>query len=350
MAQDKSRNRRHVFLILRIAVVAGGVVAAIMWLSSGDRWSELKGVFVRMDMWVFGCVFGVFCVSQVLVGLRWWLLLRTQAIYIDFLAAVRLYLLGWFYNNVMPSSIGGDLIRIWYVGKHTEKRFEAGLSVLVDRAIGLASTLIIAFFFYVVFLRSAGQKIEFAAKSGSGGVLSRYWPVTGLVVAAVLGGFLVHAGGRAMLKRVWGAACVHARLMAEKLVYAGKLYGRRPLVILATFWLTVLLQITTITGFWFLGKNLGIEAGVKYYYVFFTLVWVIGAVPVSIGGAVVVEGALVLLFVNFAVPSVSQGDAVALALCQRVIWLLASVPGAIIHLAGAHLPKEFSVDCAKPAE
>jgi hypothetical protein len=64
---------------------------------------------------------------------------------------------------------------------------------------------------------------------------------------------------------------------------------------------------------------------------------------VSIGGAVVIEGMLVWLFVNFA--GVAEADAMALALCQRFIWILASLPGAVIHLIGAHLPKNFSVDC-----
>jgi uncharacterized membrane protein YbhN (UPF0104 family) len=129
----------------------------------------------------------------------------------------------------------------------------------------------------------------------------------------------------------------------KKLIYAGKLYGSKPLVILATFALTVGLQIMVITGFWVLGSNLGIKAALTDYYVVFTLVWVIGTVPVSIGGAVWVEGTLVGLFWTLAgVPSL---DATALALCQRFIWLLASLPGAVIHLTGSHLPKDFSVDC-----
>ncbi len=101
-----------------------------------------------------------------------------------------------------------------------------------------------------------------------------------------------------------------------------------------------------ITGFWFLGRSLGITAGIKYYYVFFTLTWVLGAIPISIGGAVVVEGMLIVLFVNIA--NVAEDSAYALALCQRAVWILASLPGAAIHLFGAHLPKDFSIDCDKP--
>lgn len=331
MADGKADKKARVLLVVRISVVAVGLVLAAIWVFSERIWTDLKGAFARMDLWVFACVFGVFCLSQLIVGLRWWLLLRTQGIFINFWVAVRLYFLGWFYNNVMPGSVGGDLVRIWYVTKHTEKKFEAGLSVFVDRAIGLLSTLIIAVFFYVGFLRS--EKIPFV---GADSPVFRYWWLVLLVVAAGLGGLSAHRRGWTLIRRLWTGL----RGIIGKLLSAGRLYGRSPWVLLEAFALTVCLQIAVITGFWLLGRNIGIEAGLKYYYVFFTLVWVVGAIPVSIAGAGVVEGTLVVLFVSIA--GVAKADAMALALLQRLIWLLGSLPGAVIHMTGAHLPKDFS--------
>ena len=85
---------------------------------------------------------------------------------------------------------------------------------------------------------------------------------------------------------------------------------------------------------------------IKYYYVFFTLTWILGALPVSIGGAVVIEVALATLFIKFA--GVEEASAGVLVLCQRFVWILTSLAGAAIHLFGAHLPKEFSIDYDKP--
>ena len=158
------------------------------------------------------------------------------------------------------------------------------------------------------------------------------------VFFAVLGGLSAFRRGRTALGKLWSSVCK----VWKKLVSAGVLYGKSPLTVFLAFALTVVLQIATITGFWFLGSNIGIEASIKYYYVFFTLVWVIGAIPVSIAGAVVVEVALAKLFMG---AGVHEADAMALALLQRFIWLLASLPGALIHLTGSHLPKDFSVDC-----
>ena len=301
-----------------------------------------------MNLWVFACALGIFIIGQMIIGLRWWLLLRSQSIFIDFWAAVRLYFLGWFYNNFMPGSVGGDLLRAWYVTKHTDKKFEAVLSVFVDRVIGLLSTLAIAVFFYSLFLRGKGIVIT---SSVSGSFLGLFVQYKGLllwvfvVIAVIFCILLSHTRGRAMLAKAWNSIRLHAGTMIEKFKNAVILYCRKPLTILVVFTLTVFLQLLTITGFWLLGSNLGITASIKYYYVFFTLTWVFGAVPVSIAGAVVVEGLLAYLFTQFA--GVEAEAALALALCQRFVWMLASLPGAVIHLIGAHLPKDFFIDYSK---
>jgi len=343
MPEVDTKKSKRIFLLLRVTIIACGLLLGVFWVSREQRWSRLVQIFHQMNMVVFACVLGVFIVSQLIIGLRWWLLLRTQSVFIGFWAAVRLYFLGWFYNNFMPGSVGGDFLRAWYVAKYTHKRFEAVLSVFVDRLIGLLSTLVIAVFCYCLFLWG---KTLVVTSSGQGGLLAslasyrRAVLFTLAAIALVFCTLLLTRTGRNMLRKAFSSICVQGLKLIEKLKSAAVLYCRKPLVILLAFGLTVFLQILTITGFWFLGVSLGIEASIKYYYVFFTLTWVLGAVPVSIAGAVVVESMLAYLFIKFA--AVQPEPALALALCQRIVWMLASLPGAVIHLAGAHLPKDFS--------
>ncbi len=340
---------KYIFSFLRTLVVAIGIIWVIVWVSHGQRWSNLTSIFGQMNLGVFAVTLSIFVIGQVMVGFRWWLLLRTQSIFINLGAAVRLNFLGWFYNNFMPGSVGGDFLRAWYVTKHTDKRFEAALSVFVDRIIGLLSTLIIASFFYILFLRTQANAVTFTGPSGSLKFLAEYKRVILLVIVvltAVFCGLLLHRRSRVLLQTAWFHIRIHSVRAFEKLKNAVFIYYSKPLTILAVFGLTVSLQIITITGFWFLGKNLGITASLKYYYVFFTLTWVLGALPVSIGGAVVVEGILAYLFIHYA--GVEAEAALALALCQRIVWMIASLPGAVIHVIGAHLPKDFIVDHDKP--
>jgi uncharacterized protein (TIRG00374 family) len=343
----ETKKTSPIFLLLRIAVVAAGITFGVVWLSREQRWQNLVEILRQLNIAIFALALCIFVISQVIIALRWWLLLRTQSIFIDFWASVKLYFLGWFYNNFMPSSVGGDLIRAWYVTRHTDKKFQAVLSVFVDRIIGLSSTLIIAVFFYSIFLWGQASKIFTSGEKKTGLLKSiaehksyLFWLL--VVIAALFCVILLHRRGRAILQKAWSSLRNHSLRMIKKLKDAIILYCRKPLVILQAFGLTVFLQLLTITGFWFLGTNLGIEASIKYYYVFFTLTWVLGAVPVSIGGAVVVEGLLAYMFIHIA--GVQAEAALALALCQRIVWMLASLPGAAIHLMGAHLPKDFFID------
>ena len=351
MPKAKTKKSKYIFLFLRIAVVTAGIIWGLVWISRGDTWSKTTSIFRQMNLGIFAVILSIFVFGQVMVGFRWWILLRTQSIFISFPAAVRLNFLGWFYNNFMPGSVGGDLVRAWYVTKHTEKRFEAALSVFVDRIIGLFSTLVIASFFYTLFLRNQADAVTFTGPSASGPLkfLTEYKWIILLVIVVMIMVFcalLLHRRGRVLLQKAWFHIRINSLGAFEKCKNALIAYSGSPLTILAAFVLTVSVQIIVITSFWFLGKNLGISVSLKYYYVFFTLTWVLGALPVSVGGAVVVEGTLAYLFIRYA--GVEKEAAFALVMCQRIIWILASLPGAVIHLVGAHLPKDFFVDYEEP--
>jgi uncharacterized protein (TIRG00374 family) len=348
-------------MFIRIAVVVCGIIWGIFWVRREVGWANLADTFRSINLGIFALVLGVFIIAHMIVGLRWWLLLRSQSIFIRFWAAVRLYFLGWFYNNFMPGSMGGDIVRAVYVTKHTDKKFEAVLSVFVDRVIGLSSTLIIAVFFYLLFLRGKDLEITSSGTGGFVNFIAQYKSVFIWAIVVIVGVFfvlLLHKKSRSMLLK----ACLYIRQAGLKLIVKFRdaivIYCKKPLSILVAFGLTVFLQMLTITAFWLLGRNIGIQAGVKYYYVFFTLTWVLGAVPVSIGGMAVVEGMLAYMFITFA--GTAKSAASTLVLCQRAVWMLTSLPGAVIHLIGAHLPgdpknslqdrEDFFVDSKSPVD
>jgi uncharacterized protein (TIRG00374 family) len=339
-----TKKSKYIFLFLRIAVVAGGIIWAINWLCGDERWSNLAEVFCRLNIGVFIGVLGVFIISQIIVGLRWWLLLRTQSIFIDFWMAVRLHFLGFFYNNFMPGS-GGDWVRAWYITQHTDKKFVAVLSVFVDRVIGLMSMLIIAVFFSSIFLRGKID-ISFSGRGDSfiKSIAEHRRIILGLIAAGcvVFGGMSLHRPTRAILRRVRISVWEHSTKIIKKSTDSAIIYCNKPMTIFMALGLTVFQQIIIITSFWVLGVNMGIEAGVKYYCVIFPLTWVLGALPVSIGGMVVVEWMLAYMFIKFA--GVGTEVALALALCHRIVWMIISLPGAVIHLMGMHLPKDFTIE------
>ncbi len=343
-AQDVGK-KGHGSLIARIVVAT----AAILWVFRGQDWGELTAVLGGLSPWYFGLSLAIFAAAQVITAVRWWLLLRAQGIHIEVLAAVRLFYLGLFYNNVMPGAVGGDLLKAWYVAKHTDRRLEGVLSVVVDRAIGLAGLVVMAVLTYWTFVRGRIAGPLAAEGGGSPGWLSQHKTAVFWVFAAVVAALVVvlgHPYGRLRLggaaRRVLRRGVALLRRMKGALV----LYCRKPGTISWAFALTFISQSTVIVSFWLVGRDLGIEAELKCYFVIFPLAWVVGALPISVAGLGVVEAVIVELFTRLTGTPRELG--MALALCQRFIWVVASLPGGLIHLLGAHLPRDICIDAEPP--
>ncbi len=345
---DKQKKKQHLSIILRILVAAG-----VLWLAfGGEDLGELSKVLLGLNPWLFSAAVGLFLLAQVLFVIRWRLLLRVLSIHIGLGVGLKLHLLGWFYNNCLPSSVGGDLLRAWYITKHvdSDKRAEAALSVFFDRAVGLTGMILMASFFYwlVPVEGSAGQAGS-AADTGGSIVrsLAEYkwifiWAA--IAILAVFSAISAINKGRALLIKVWHRFWDIIVRIWVKGSAAVLLYSKSPITIISAIGLTFILQGISIIGFWLLGRDMGIGVHIKYYFVFFPVSWLVGTLPISIGGLGVIEGSIKLMFAKIGV----IGEyASAIAICQRLVWWVVSVPGVVIHLAGAHLPKEkreFFVD------
>jgi uncharacterized protein (TIRG00374 family) len=345
LAQTKSKGKkRHIFTVLRIIVAAGALYLAFRNQDLG----QLGGQLLKLNPLVFAAALGIFLLAQLLFVIRWRMLLRVLSINIGLGVGLKLHFLGWFYNNCLPSSVGGDLLRAWYITKHVEsnKRTEAALSVFFDRAIGLTGMFLMAagcWWLIPVEGQFDGQEAEIGSKIGILERIGENWLILVIVAVVLIAGFAGFAAnkrGRRLLVKVW----VKFRAIAAEGIAAAKLYARSPLTIIGTIALTVVLQGISIAGFSLLGRNLGIDVPIKYYFVFFPVSWLIGTIPISIGGLGVMEGSISYMFKAI---GVSGKNASAIAICQRLIWWCCAVPGIAIHLFGAHLPTnktEFFVD------
>ncbi|MBI4475781.1 MAG: flippase-like domain-containing protein, partial [Acidobacteria bacterium] len=75
---------------------------------------------------------------------RWALMLTAQDINVPHRLLVRSYLVATFFNNFLPSNIGGDVVRISDTAAPAGSKTVATTIVLLDRAVGLIGLLIVA--------------------------------------------------------------------------------------------------------------------------------------------------------------------------------------------------------------
>lgn len=346
MPQARVRKSKYISYVARLCIAGGALYLAFR----GEDLRQVAEVLLGLNLWIFAAAIAIYVVGQLIFVARWSLLLRVQSITIGFWPAVRLHFLGLFYNNCLPGAIGGDLPRAWYVTKHTNKKLEAALSVFVDRAVGLTGMLIMAFgCYWFVPEQSREKAFDFSFELGFLRSLSEHKlllagmsVVLGLVIVLAAS----HPKGRTLLARAFAGIGRRAAAVLSKVRQSIRVYCHKwPAIILALL-LTFCCQSMHVIALWLVGREIGIAAPAKYYFIFFPLSWLLGALPISVGGLGIMEGWLKVMFMQ--VGAISGREALALALCQRLIMLFASLPGALIHTIGAHLPKDFFVDYQEP--
>lgn len=324
-AAGQTTGSRAIRLTLLRAVVAISAMALILYYQD---LGALKATIGRIEPASLLLGIAAFLFGQVLLAVRWWVLLLGLEIRISLLVAIRLHMLGLFYNNLLPSSIGGDLLRAYYVARHTDRPMAAATSVFVDRLVGVGTMLLVVAG-VCVWLRPDLKAIIGPANSRPAVGI---WLIAGLSIATVLAGICL---------RFWPAIAHKIAAVTRKVLTTIKdctrIYADRPYVILIAMTMTICLQWTIILSFWVLGRGMAITAGIRYYLLIFPLTWLFSAIPVSLAGIGLLEGGMVALFTHLA--GVEQQKAFALALCQRLAWLVASLPGFVIHLSGSHRPK-----------
>jgi uncharacterized protein (TIRG00374 family) len=132
------------------ALVSVGLIAVIFWkLNLATVWEKSR----QLSAAVIFLVILMFVVQTFIAASRWWVILRHHQADIRLPTAVRFSFIGAFFNQLLPSSIGGDVARAWYAYSSGCSKKISVISVLSDRIYGMVmlAGLALAFFPVLVF-------------------------------------------------------------------------------------------------------------------------------------------------------------------------------------------------------
>jgi len=272
---------------------------------------------------------GGFVLSWLIISLRWRLLLGVQDIRIGVWEAVRMTFLGQFFNLVVPGLVGGDLVKAYYVSRHTPHKAATLVSVVVDRMMGLAElTFLAAVMAGVAAMTGLASREELALPV-------RLLPIVVLALAAVLIFVL-----SSRFRRLLHLEVFYQRLpIAHHIVAAGHaagLYARRPGKLIEAFLMTVGAQVIWIGSIYLIAVSLSLPTPWYRFYLYIPLIYIISAVPLTPGGVGLLEKMYAVFFVSGAT---TASMVLAVALLARLAPILCSLPGALVAIRGPRLPK-----------
>lgn len=252
--------------------------------------------------------------------IRWYILLISQKIYISSGKVFQFAMIGLFFNNIMPSLTGGDIIKGYYIFKNTHKKTEALTSIAMDRLLGL-----IALLGYAVI----------------GSIYLWNYPKLrslSLFILGVFGGVL--CVGVLFFQRKFWEKFSFLNSWLEKLkirqilikiydtIYA---YKDQKKYLLIALILSFVVQGCMIGLNYFIALSIGIrEIHFMTYFLFIPIATMISAIPISFGGWGIGETAYKDLFSIMGSHLSSAG--VAISVVYRLGMLLYSLIGFPIYL------------------
>jgi uncharacterized membrane protein YbhN (UPF0104 family) len=284
------------------------IVGLAYQVGSADAIARLRGVHLP----VLGLVVVILAVNVFFVTPRWAIILSALDYPIKFSALVSSVFLGFLFNQILPTGVGGDILRAWRA-RQLGVPLNVGLhSVILDRAAGL----------FVVFISTAV-------------LLPLSHPLIGqssLVQAMVLllaGGGLACAGLWAFGRTPMSSVRAIGRIQNSFVAFLGSLrsLARRPMSILGILALSMLGQLLAVVAIWLLAQELLINIGIVEIAVVTFGAMLAAAIPFSIAGWGIREGALILLFGGYGVPA---DAAFTVSILFGISLILAASPGLIV--------------------
>jgi glycosyltransferase 2 family protein len=264
-------------------------------------------------------------------ALRWWLLLRARGIAPAPLQTLRLQLIGCFWNCLFPGLTGGDAVKAWQVAQGSGRTADAIMSVLVDRIIGLLALFLLA--------ALAGTAL---GDSSAHHELAWRIRLVLLVIVPCCALWLSRALNRwTGLDRVIAWSLGRPRLAPA--VGALVAYRDHHGTLAGGLALSLIGHVLMLGACILAGRAIGIATPWPELFMMLSLVFLIGAVPISLFGLGIMEVSAVALLSATA----SANQVVSMLVIYRMAVIASAVPGGLLLIGtdvrwggpGAVVPK-----------
>lgn len=324
--------KKHISVTVRL-FLSVSLLVLLFWILRHEiaeipeiiRAAELPLVLTALILSFFNVTF---------LALRLKLVFSGEKICLPGLEALQLTMVGYFFNNFMPSGVGGDVIKAHYISRSSKKNIESYTSVMMDRIIGLYTHLCIG-----------AIAVFFIDKD-----LIRI-PVKPLILSLALVGalfFLSFINERFIniLQKIF--LKIKLFKVGEKLNEVVGIvhdYKNRSRTLFKSFAVSFIAQIFYFTVVYVLLLSIGQKLNLVYLFLIMPIVVLVSLMP-SIGGLGFREGAMVF----FLVPFVGSQTALAVSFLFLVCYhIFISVLGGGVYIYWniRHLPPVDAIEVLK---
>ncbi|MBS2007913.1 MAG: flippase-like domain-containing protein [Cyanobacteria bacterium SZAS TMP-1] len=298
---------------LRLKIGVSLVMFCSLFLFGKVDLSKCIQVALGANRWFLSLALVVFLSSTFLNAHRWQLLAQAVGLEKSLLKLTQLCFVGLFFNLFLPSTVGGDVSRCYYLSKGTGKYKEAFYSVLADRTVGIA----------VLFLFATTGIL--LGPGGGGLPLELKLPI----IAGTLFVFGLVPFAPQLSVKFLGENNIITRQINKS---PARVYWSNKGLMATAIGLSVVMQIVIVAVHVAIGMALGLhDIPLWYYFVFYPSVAVLGFVTPSFNGIGIREWAYTY-FLTMA--GVDRAHALTYAIMWLGLTTVASLVGGLVYILG----------------
>lgn len=274
-------------------------LALLIYLFSLQGWDEILLAIGQIPLTSILLTLALMMLSRLAVTTRWHVLLRSGGIEIPFVQTLRITFAGLFASNFLPTTIGGDVIRLIGAIRLGYDPAVSTASLLADRLVGMAGMAITA--------------------------------LLGLPVVIKNSSLLFGAGSVALTRETagnrWHTMWGKTKDLILKMFTTMGLWLKQPKSLLNAMIFTFLHMACFFGIIYLLYAGLGQTIPFWIIAGLYSIVYFITLIPISINGYGLQELSMTLIFTKMA--GVSVANALVVALIFRTLTMLTSLPGAV---------------------
>lgn len=320
-----NKNKKIILLVVRILVSAALIFYLITKIPDFDTVVEIlkSSSIVLLLLSLSTHIFGTW-----ITAFRWKALLNTQKVTLSMSTLSVTVLIGLFFNNFLPTSIGGDVFRTYDVSKKANIPLGVSASVImVERFSGVVSAAIYAVVALFLGFTAIGNR-------------SIVIPIVIFFIITVILAVLIINPSVLKLGKLFNRF-QFLRKMREKLsnIYNTLVsFKKYKMVLFKVLIYSFLLQFAVILNWWLAAKALRINLSLTAFIFIVPVVAVISMLPISVGGIGLRENSTVIIMVAM---GVANEKAVLCSLLILLMLIIVGVIGGITYIVRPYFEGKF---------
>jgi glycosyltransferase 2 family protein len=319
----KGKKKSSLGMVVRAIVT----VLLFAFLLRSMNWSTLVPTITHIShsYLLLGLSAGVLCVF--FSAYAWRSVVLAENIQADLAWLINLYLVGISFSHFLPTSMGGDAVKAYYVGRDSGNTAGAASAVLMSRITSFVGMLLIAL-----------PALAILHAHFTDQIITWFLLLSLLLIAAIIGSVLTAILLPKVSSRFLQGKWTHNRLavkflaMLVKVLDVGEALSsavRRPRSMFSATLFGMLFWGASFMNYYGYALVLGLHVPLTFYVIAIPFVSIIAALPISINGFGVREGAFVYIFTTIHVPPTTS---LSLALLMDAQVLFFGLLGGGIYL------------------